>query len=76
MQTPVSQNIIYKAIQDLKINDFSKATIREVVAIAGIIERETGVEFIHMEMGVPGLPPAKVGVEAEIAAVESETRNC
>ena len=70
MQIPVPQNIIGKAIQDLKIIDFSKATIREVVAIAGKIERETGVEFIHMEMGVPGLPPAKLGVEAEIDALQ------
>jgi aspartate/methionine/tyrosine aminotransferase len=70
MQVPVSQNIIKKAIQDLKIQDFSKATIREVVAIAGKIEQETGVEFIHMEMGVPGLPPAQVGVEAEIRALQ------
>ena len=70
MQIPVSSPIILQAIQDLQVRDLSKATIREVVAIAGKIERETGVEFIHMEMGVPGLPPAKVGVEAEIAALQ------
>jgi aspartate/methionine/tyrosine aminotransferase len=55
----------------LHIKDFSKATIREVVAIAGKIEQQTGLEFIHMEMGVPGLPPAKVGVTAEIQALQS-----
>ncbi|MDR0542696.1 MAG: pyridoxal phosphate-dependent aminotransferase [Dysgonamonadaceae bacterium] len=70
MQLPIPQNIIRKAIDDLKIKDFSKATIREVVAIAGKIERETGLEFIRMEMGVPGLPPATIGVEAEIAALK------
>ncbi|MDR1527619.1 MAG: pyridoxal phosphate-dependent aminotransferase [Dysgonamonadaceae bacterium] len=69
MPLPVPQSIIQRAIQELKIKDFSKATIREVVAIAGKIERETGLEFIHMEMGVPGLPPSPVGVEAEIAAL-------
>jgi len=70
MKLPVSQNIISNAVRDLKIADLSKATIREVVAIAGKIERETGVEFIRMEMGVPGLPPAKIGVEAEIDALQ------
>ena len=50
--------------------DFGKATIREVVAIATELEQRTGTEFIHMEMGVPGLKPAEVGVKAEIAALE------
>jgi len=71
MQVPINNEIVEKAIAELKIADFTKATIREVVAIAGKIEKETGVEFIHMEMGVPGLPAAKVGVDAEIKAIES-----
>ena len=50
--------------------DFGKATIREVVAIATELEQRSGPEFIHMEMGVPGLKPAEVGVKAEIAALE------
>ncbi|MDR2683491.1 MAG: pyridoxal phosphate-dependent aminotransferase [Dysgonamonadaceae bacterium] len=69
MLAPVPQSTVRQAIQELKIKDFSKATIREVVAVAGKIEQATGLEFIHMEMGVPGLPPAAVGVEAEIAAL-------
>jgi Aspartate/tyrosine/aromatic aminotransferase len=71
MQFPVNSHIIEKAIADLNIPDFGKATIREVVAIAGKIEKESGLEFIHMEMGVPGLPPAQKGVEAEIKALEN-----
>lgn len=70
MKFPISQKIIDEKINELHIQDFSKATIREVVAIAGKIEKETGLEFIHMEMGVPGLPAAKVGVDAEIRALE------
>jgi len=70
MEVPVSQDIVCKAGCDLKIADLPKATIREVVAIAGKIEKETGVEFIRMEMGVPGLPPAAIGVEAEINALQ------
>lgn len=69
MTFPVPGDIIKKAVEELHIKDLEKATIREVVAIAGKIEKETGLEFIRMEMGVPGLPPSTVGVEAEIAAL-------
>ena len=34
-------------------------------------EAASGVEFIKMEMGVPGLPPSAVGVKAEIAALQN-----
>jgi aspartate/methionine/tyrosine aminotransferase len=66
---PIKDIIIQAAIEELKINDFSRATIREVVAIANQIEKTTGVEFIRMEMGVPGLPAAEIGVKAEIKAL-------
>jgi len=71
MKIPVNKEIIETAIEKLQIKDFSKATIREVVAIANTIEKETGLEFVRMEMGVPGLPAAEVGVKAEIEALEN-----
>lgn len=70
MSIPVNKEIIEKAKGKLQIKDLSRATIREVVAIANIIEKETGTEFVRMEMGVPGLAPAAVGVKAEIEALE------
>ncbi|MDL2223519.1 pyridoxal phosphate-dependent aminotransferase [Bacteroidales bacterium OttesenSCG-928-M11] len=66
----ISTQQVESAQKQLGIKDLSKATIREIVAIANILEKETGVEFIRMEMGVPGLPPAEVGVRAEIKALE------
>jgi aspartate/methionine/tyrosine aminotransferase len=66
---PIEDAVIQTAIEELRINDFSKATIREVVAVAGWIEKTAGVEFIRMEMGVPGLPAAEIGVKAEIKAL-------
>ena len=71
MNYPVENSIIEKAAEALHIRNLEKATIREVVAIAGIIEEETGLEFIRMEMGVPGLPASETGVEAEIEALKS-----
>lgn len=69
--TPIDPILVNKIIADFNIKDFGKATIREVKAIAAKVEAETNVEFIKMEMGVPGLPPSSVGVKAEIAALES-----
>jgi aspartate/methionine/tyrosine aminotransferase len=69
--TPVDYQIAKRVIGSYELNDFGKATIREVVAISGQLEKETGTEFIHMEMGVPGLKPAQVGVDAEIKALKN-----
>ena len=68
--TPIERNLIDRTIKDFNIVDFSRATIREVKAIAAKAEAESGVEFIKMEMGVPGLPPSSIGIEAEIEALK------
>ncbi len=68
--TPIDRNLIDNAIRDFGIQDFDKATIREVKAIAAFAEKEAGVEFIKMEMGIPGLPAAQVGVDAQIDALK------
>ena len=73
--TPISKSLIDNAIRDYGIQDFAKATIREVKAIAAHAEQESGVEFIKMEMGVPGLPAAKVGVEAQVKALNEGIAN-
>jgi len=70
-QTPVDYQTTKRVIESYGLNDFGRATIREVVAISGRLEKETGTEFIHMEMGVPGLKPAQVGVDAEIKALQN-----
>ena len=54
--TPIERKLIDETIADFHITDFAKATIREVKAIAANAETASGVEFIKMEMGVPGLP--------------------
>jgi hypothetical protein len=64
--TPIKKDIIDNAIHDFGIQDFSKATIREVKSIAAYAEKVSGTEYIKMEMGIPGLPAAKVGVDAQI----------
>ena len=68
--TPIDCQIADEVIASCHLPDFGKATIREVVAISNELERRTHKEFIHMEMGVPGLKPAQVGVDAEINALK------
>jgi aspartate/methionine/tyrosine aminotransferase len=35
------------------------------------VEAQTGISFVRMEMGVPGLPAPSIGIEAEIAALKN-----
>ena len=69
-QTPIPQSVVDGLIERLGIQDFAKATIREVKQVAAMAEKESGVEFIKMEMGIPGLPAAEVGVKAQIKALQ------
>ncbi|MCD8078942.1 MAG: pyridoxal phosphate-dependent aminotransferase, partial [Bacteroides sp.] len=47
--TPIPRSLIDQKIEEFGIQDFSRATIREVKAIAAGAEKESGVEFIKME---------------------------
>lgn len=68
--TPINKELIDNTIRKHGIQDFAKATIREVKGVAAHAEKESGVEFIKMEMGIPGLPAAQVGVDAQIKSLQ------
>lgn len=68
--TPINSQIVSQKIKDSKLDDLGNATIREIKRLVDEIEKATGEKFIRMEMGIPGLPPAKVGVQAEIDALK------
>ena len=65
-----SEELVEKAVKDLHVADLSKATIGEVLLVAQYLEKETGIPFIRMDQGSPGLPVNKYGVEAEKAALD------
>ncbi len=67
--TPIDYTIVKEKIEASGIPVVGKAKIREIVKLVNEIEQATGDKFIRMEMGVPGLPPAEVGVNAEIQAL-------
>jgi aspartate/methionine/tyrosine aminotransferase len=49
--------------------NIGRATIREIKRLVSNIEQETGEKFVRMEMGVPGLVPPEIGINAEIDAL-------
>ena len=69
MKAPFDRSYLQEALRQMDIADIARATIRQSGDIARIMERATGEEFIHLEMGIPGLPPERVGVEAEREAL-------
>ena len=44
--TPINKELIDNTIREHGIQDFAKATIREVKGVAAHAEKESGVEFI------------------------------
>ena len=65
-----SEELVAKAVKELHIADLSKATIGEVLLVAQYLEKETGIPFIRMDQGSPGLSVNQLGVEAEKAALD------
>lgn len=68
--TPIDFEIVIDKIRELNVPVVGKATIREIKRLVDNIESASGKDFIRMEMGVPGLPPAQVGTDAEIEALQ------
>ena len=65
-----SEELVNKAAVECKVADLSRATIGEVLLVAQYLEKETGILFIRMDQGSPGLPVNQYGVEAEKAALD------
>ncbi len=69
--TPINYEIVKSKIEEMNLPNVGKATIRELKRLVDNIEKATGDKFVRMEMGVPGLPPSQIGVEAEIEALKN-----
>lgn len=62
---PISEQHLNDIIRRLGITDVRTATIRQICALAAVLEKEAGETFIHLEIGNPGLPPSILGMSAE-----------
>lgn len=65
-----SDALVEEARVASRVADLSSATIGEVLLVAQYLERKTGIPFIRMDQGSPGLPPNRYGVEAEKEALD------
>ena len=70
-QTPIDANIVKERIQASKLPNVGRATIREVQRLINEIEKASGVKFVRMEMGIPGLPAVQIGIDAQKAALDN-----
>ena len=66
-----SQELVDRVVDELKITDLEQATIGQVVLLASRLEELTGIPFIWMDQGVPGLEPCRIGTEAEKQALDT-----
>lgn len=69
--TPINYEVVSRHIKESRISSIGNASIREIKRLISGIEEETGETYIRMEMGIPGLAPAAIGVQAEIDALKS-----
>ena len=65
-----SDRLVDEACRFNNVTDLSNATIGEVLLVAQYLENKTGIPFIRMDQGSPGLPINRYGVEAEKRALD------
>ncbi|MFW5688559.1 MAG: pyridoxal phosphate-dependent aminotransferase [Spirochaetota bacterium] len=71
MSAPIPHDMVSNALRELRIGDPGRASIREIRRLVDLLEERSGVRFIRMEMGVPGLPTPSVAIEAETDALHA-----
>ena len=66
-----SKELVAEATKKMEVANLQEATIGEVLLVASYLEGKTGIKFIRMDQGSPGLPANKIGVEAEKRALDA-----
>ena len=69
-ETPIHFETVKDKIKLSGLKSVGRASIREIKKFVDVIEKATGERFIRMEMGIPGLPPSKIGVQGQIDALK------
>ena len=68
--TPLDSTIVRNIIKESGLTSLANASIREVVKLVNQLESATGIKYIRMEMGAPGLPASVIGTDAEIESLK------
>jgi len=67
----IEKEIVDSLFDQFGESDITQLSIREVGKLVAQIEEQSGKEFIHMEMGVPGLPASSIAIAAEKVALDN-----
>ena len=70
--TPIDFELVKSNIDFFGHSFIRKGNIRIMRKIVDRVENDSGIKFIRMEMGVPGIKPSQIGIEAEILALKSD----
>lgn len=62
--------LIESAMKKMEVASYDDLSIRQLVSLVKELESATGQEFIHFEIGVPGLPASQVGIDAQKEALD------
>ena len=65
-----SEQLVGEACAQSHVADLSHATIGETLLVAQYLEQKTGIPFVRMDQGSPGLPANHYGIEAEKRALD------
>ena len=71
MDLPLSRDLVHRITSEIGIPKPGLASIREIFNLVNHIEKESGIRYIRMEMGVPGLKPPEIATDAEIEALKN-----
>ena len=68
--TTIPTSLVDTLFDQFGESDITRLSIREVGRLVAQIEEQSGQEFIHMEMGVPGLPALDIAIRGEKEALD------
>lgn len=70
MSKVFNEDLVASVAREMKVADLQNATIGDILLAASRLEELTGIPFIRMDQGSPGLPANRIGIEAEKAALD------
>lgn len=70
-----TDELVQEAARVNHVADLSHATIGETLLVAQYLEQKTGMPFIRMDQGSPGLPCNTFGIDAEKKALDAGANN-
>lgn len=70
MSKVFNEDLVASVAREMKVADLQNATIGDILLVASRLEELTGISFIRMDQGSPGLPANRIGIEAEKAALD------